>query len=388
MIDQQELNKYVEVFRPLYQSDVLSYNDLIVLLSKIKVAENYYWEDISELVLRITGISHSGKYYSQYSKKHSELSSTEFEKERFKLAEERNQLRAYIRRLSREDTIKEIAEQSALTIAKSNPFIFEINKGPIKNCAQEAILLISDWHYGLEINSYFNEFNEEIAKERIVNLFDEVAKRCIKEGIDVIHILNLGDLIAGRIHLPLRIESRVDTISQIMSISEILSQCLYQLSSIFTVVHYYSCTDNHSRIEPNKTDSIELENLSRITDWYIKNRFTNSNVIVHENTFGEDIINLNVLGHSIIAVHGDKDKPADAISKLSNFTRNVYEAVFMSHRHHFSADEECGTIVIGNGSLMGTDNYAKSLRLHSEPSQTLIIATKDRVADQIIRITL
>ena len=60
----------------------------------------------------------------------------------------------------------------------------------------------------------------------------------------------------------------------------------------------------------------------------------------------------------------------------------------MSHRHHFTADEECGTLVIGNGALMGTDAYAKSLRLHSDPSQTLLFSTKECVIDSIVRIVL
>ena len=37
---------------------------------------------------------------------------------------------------------------------------------------------------------------------------------------------------------------------------------------------------------------------------------------------------------------------------------------------------------------MGTDSYAKDLRLDSQPSQNIIIATRDSVCDYIRRVPL
>lgn len=392
-----------------------SFDDYISILCKHKVldGDDISWQDIADLASYWFPVGYSRHFYSRHAEEFLSLSSEEgkseddeltqeeiedptdtfkeqlleLQKERVKIQDERSQNRAYVRRLAREDTIKEIALEAVRAMSAKKEF--EVRPPEHSwDTDKEAVLLLSDWHYGMEVDSYWNRFTPEIAKSRVNKLLNETIARCEAQMIDTIHVLNLGDLIAGRIHLPLRIESRIDTITQIMQVSELLAEFLCELQGHIQFVHYYSCTDNHSRIEPDKTQSIDLESLCRITDWYLKMRLKDTGVIIHDNKYGEDIITLSVAGHDMIAVHGDKDKPADAISKLSNFTRHSYEAVLMSHRHHFSADEECGTLVIGNGTLMGTDGYAKSLRLHSEPSQTLIFTTTDRVADSIVRIVL
>ena len=89
------------------------------------------------------------------------------------------------------------------------------------------------------------------------------------------------------------------------------------------------------------------------------------------------------MNHNIAAAHGDKDKQNSVIEKLTLFTRNPYDLVCTAHLHHFSMDEKDQCRLISNGSLMGTDAYARSLRLHSKPSQTLIIATPENVCDII-----
>ena len=390
-----------------------SFDEYVSILCKHKVldGDDISWQDIADLASHWFSVGYSRHFYSRHVEEFLSLLTKdeepaefeqeevedptdmfkeqllELQKERVKIQDERSQNRAYVRRLAREDTIKEIALEAVLAMSAKK----ELEVRPPKHfwdTDKEAVLLLSDWHYGMEIDSYWNRFTPEIAKSRVNKLLNETIERCEAQMIDTIHVLNLGDLIAGRIHLPLRIESRIDTITQIMQVSELLAEFLYELQGHIQFVHYYSCTDNHSRIEPDKTQSIDLESLCRITDWYLKMRLKDTGVIIHDNKYGEDIITLSVAGHDMIAVHGDKDKPADAISKLSNFTRHTYDAVLMSHRHHFSADEECGTLVLGNGALMGTDAYAKSLRLHSEPSQTLIFVTPERVADSIVRIVL
>ena len=69
-------------------------------------------------------------------------------------------------------------------------------------------------------------------------------------------------------------------------------------------------------------------------------------------------------------------------------THEHYDLVLTAHLHHFSADEQNETLVVSNGSLMGTDTYAANLRLSSKASQNLIIVTDDSVAEAIYRIVL
>lgn len=305
-------------------------------------------------------------------------------KERVKLTDERVQNNASVRRISREETIKEIAHDFAVEMNSKK--LLDVPRVTVRKSGREAILELSDWHYGIVIDNHWNQYNPDIAKERIAYLLDEVIRLCEKEGVAKIHVVNLADLICGRIHLPLRLQSRFDVITQIMEVSEILAEFLNTLSNVVEV-HYYDCLDNHSRLEPNKSDSLDLESLARITPWYLKERLGDS-IAIHSNEFGDDIITFNIFDHKVLGVHGDKDSPRTAIDSLSMMTHQHYELILTAHLHHFSADEKNETLIIANGSLMGTDNYAKNLRLSAKPSQNLIISSENNVLECLYRIVL
>ena len=308
----------------------------------------------------------------------------ELKKERVKISDERTQNNAYIRRLAREDTIKEIAEKAVADM--NDKFIMPYVPKVIEQTDKEGILCLSDWHYGFDFKNHFNTYNPEVSKARVQQLLEESIAIIKKENLQCVRVLNLGDLIAGRIHLTIRLESRFDVITQIMHVSEMLSEFLYELSKVCEV-HYYSTIDNHSRLEPNKKDALDLESLARITDWYVKQRLGNS-VTVHDNEFGPDIISFTCLGHKILGIHGDKDNHTTMIDKLSMMTRQSYDLVLAAHLHHYSSDEKNTCVSIGNGSLMGTDSYAQSLRLTSTPSQNFVVVTPRNVTESIHRIIL
>ena len=369
------------------------------------------WQDVADVINAELGANYSESKYrkeyhaalSGYRKGYADASCTEppmseeaeedeffakmleLKKEKVKLSDERIQTNAYIRRLAREETIEEIALQLVEKIG-SQKLLPEITP-PVEIAGEnEAILCIGDWHYGIQCDNYWNKYNPEIARERIAKLYEETRRRCLKHEVKHLHVVNLGDMIAGRIHLGLRLESRFDVITQVIEISEILAEMLNKLAAEFPV-SYYDCIDNHSRLEPNKKDAMDLESLARITPWYLKSRLGDA-VEIKDNKYGEDIITFESLGYKILGVHGDKDNPRDVVDHLSMMTHEHYDMILTAHLHHFSGDEKNETVVVSNGSLMGTDTYARGLRLSSKPSQNLIIVTPKNVADDICRIVL
>lgn len=379
-------------------------NNLLLELGNKKDADGLTWQDIATIINEKFGLSYSEKTYriryaalvknnvlgddSSIVDMDIEERILELQKQKVKVSDERNQTRAYVRQLSREETIKEIAFEAALMIANQKPLLTSsiLNKD-VDKCS--GILELSDWHYGMDFKNPWNTYNPKEAIKRIQTLKNETINWCKRYKCEELHVLNLADLIAGRIHLGIRFESRIDVITQTIQVSELLAEFLSDLSLTLNIpIHYYGCTDNHSRLEPNKNDSLNLESLSRITDWYLKNRFEGNGIICHDNKFGEDIITLKVQGHKIAAVHGDKDKQSAVIDKLSTFTRQCYDLICTAHMHHFSADENNLCTVVCNGSLMGTDTYAKNLRLTSTPSQNFIAVTSDNVTYGIHRILL
>ena len=374
-------------------------------LSTDKDQYGYTWQDIADIVEEETGFLRSSSWYRKRRKKSISERVVEpeinlrvekkenplyaLQKERVKLSDERRQISAEIRRLAREDTLKEIAHDFAEQMSRS----FEFNPMTISQplvSTKSAILCISDWHYGIEIQNAWNVYNPTIAQQRVQKLYSEVVRRCLAENVTQLYVCNLGDMISGRIHLPLRLNTRLDVISQEMEVCEILARFLADLAKYFKI-DYYECLDNHSRLEPRKPDSLELENLSRLSGWYLKERLAqNPNYLIRimPNSLADDIITFECEGFKVAGVHGHKDSPATIVSNLTSFTHNQYQLVLCAHRHRFGAHEDYSTVVLENGSLMGVDEYAVSLRLCSHPSQTLIIVSPDNLTDSIIRIAL
>lgn len=305
-----------------------------------------------------------------------------------KAADERNQARAYIRRLAREETLKEIAANYASELKDSKPLLTTSNLQFIEDSENSGILLISDWHYGMTCDNYWNKFDPEICRSRVSQLQKKTIELIHQENIHELTVLNLSDLIAGRIHSQIRIESRYNAVQQTMQVAEILAEFLTNLSAHCNI-QYYDCLDNHSRVEPDKNDSLDLESFVLMIPWYLKARLQgNTHVYINGNEFGPDIITCTVAGHNIIGVHGHDDSPATVLDKLSLMTHRHYELMCLAHRHHFQCDEQHQTLIVSNASLMGVDSHAEKHRLTSYPSQTFIKSTRENVCESIYRIVL
>ena len=379
--------------------DTETVNDYICRLGLYREKYNLCWNDLIEPIYREFGIELTKaairkRYYRSVSNYYTEENveqKIQDKTELYRIQSEKQQLNNYYKVLSREETLKDIGIRSAKIIADKYPFDnFSTKYYENINSNKEGILLIGDWHYGITINADFvNRYNTDIAKNRVNELCQKTIEYIKFYKLRVVHVINLGDMICGLIHLPLRLQSQTDVITQVIEVSELIANLLNTLSN-YASVEYYSTLDNHSRLDPNKKDSIQLETLARITPWFLNERFNkNPNVIIHTNyTYTPDIVSCNIKGFKILAVHGDKDKPEQVVDKLTSFTGKRHDLICTAHYHHFTCTEQNFTTVISNGSLMGTDEYAMDLRLSSNPSQTLVIVSPSNVCEHICKINL
>lgn len=76
-------------------------------------------------------------------------------------------------------------------------------------------------------------------------------------------------------------------------------------------------------------------------------------------------------------VHGDKDTPTNVLDNMVRTLGIIPKQIHMAHRHHIAANDDCDTEIIANGSVVGSDDYALSVRKVTKPSQVLIIYDKD-----------
>ena len=305
-----------------------------------------------------------------------ELKKINFEKEKIKYQDQRREYFNLLRESARLDHIKEHIEKVALDICKQKPLEWEfVHK---TNNSKEGVLLISDFHFGLEIENFLNTYNKEEFLKRINRLTMKTIEHGRFHGIKTLHVVNLNDLISGIIHVTVRIANTEDVIEQTQFIAEILAEVLCKFANEFEEVKFYSVLDNHSRVTPNKKEAIDSESFARFIPWYLKPRLKDiSNISIIENELDGSIGIIDVCGYTCFAVHGHQDSVKTATSDLAMMIKKFPDYVFLSHYHHSQEDEIHSCEVIVNSSLCGTDEFAKRLRRTSKPAQKFMVFNGD-----------
>ena len=246
---------------------------------------------------------------------------------------------------------------------------------------EEAVLCLSDWHYGQVSNNIWNQYDTSICLQRVSKLFDKVVAALREHEIKTLHIALLGDFVNGAIHTGCRVASEENTCEQLMHVSEILANFVNAISVYVDEVNIHSTYGNHARTIQNKNDSIHADNMERIIPWWLKQRLKyNAKVDIIDSEYYE-FIYFNVCGYNVVCTHGDLDKFNDiGVVVNSLFTKKYGKAIdytFSGDKHHLEAFEQFGVESTLVGSLCGTDEYANNKRLYSNPMQTLCIFTPE-----------
>lgn len=250
-----------------------------------------------------------------------------------------------------------------------------------------GILLLSDFHIGLDVKNNWNVFNPDEVKVRIKKLIEKSIKYCNLYKISKLYVLNLGDMISGSIHLTTRIEECIDTIEQTKLASKLLYSILKSFSDSGIETNYVSVTGNHDRKNKNIKEQIDAEDFTKIMDWYIQDKIEDGLLDVNYiyNKIDDDIATFFINGEMYCAVHGHKDNPKDVFNNMVAATGKIPKAIFMGHYHSKESSENDLATVYVNGSLSGVDSFAKNHRYFTKPSQTFLVLQEDGdVADNKI----
>ena len=241
----------------------------------------------------------------------------------------------------------------------------------------EAVLVFSDWHYGMVANNVFNKYDTEVCRQRITKVVRDAARRIQLHKCNKLHIVVLGDLIHGGIHASVRVASEELVCDQLMQVSEILAQSVDYLSQFVGETTVYITYGNHARTIQNKKDSIHRDNMERIIPWWLEQRLSkNESVSIAPDTQTEFLF-VNAAGHDICASHGDIDSVKSSPRMLTTLFGKQYgkniEYILLGDKHHRESFEELGITSMICGALCGADDYANDKRLYSTPSQMLLI---------------
>lgn len=300
----------------------------------------------------------------------------------------RDILNAY-RRLLRDDArieaMLQAVRDSQQELASLPTFTYVGDKNTTNT---EAVLLLSDLHIGVNCDNFYNKYNSDVAAQRLNMLVNKTIKYCNQNHVKRLSILNLGDMIHGVIHVNARVEQEMDVISQVMTASELLSNTLNMLQLAAPEVIYRSVVDNHSRIIPSYSDHIEKENFARLIDWYLEERLQGTSIKFAHDNIDIGLGKFTLLnGKQMMFAHGHQDNYNTVMQSWVGATKEYIEYMCMGHFHAEKQKSFQGVKVYVNGSIVGTEQYALSKRLFSNPSQTLLIFDDSVVINHSIDLT-
>ena len=291
----------------------------------------------------------------------------------------RDKLREYRRALTKEardENLKEIIREE---ISAIKPFVFsKVDRVGNKS----AILKLSDWHIGKLIDNYFNKYNIEVAKKRLTQLVSDTIHYCDIFGVKTLYVCNQGDLLEGVLRSVARVESEENIVSQIMTVSELLSSVLKSFADEGLNVKYISVLDNHSRANVSWKDHIENESYAKLIDWYVEARL-GSNIEILQNMIDDNLAIVEIENKKHAFVHGHLKAHAlsTIVQNISLPTGIKIDFVHVGHWHSSQQREFAFSKVYVNGSLCGVDEYAFNNGWFAKPSQKLLIVDGNNEID-------
>lgn len=302
----------------------------------------------------------------------------ELQKERCKLADTKREINKKIREAARRELISEDIISAISSLNESQPLQVSDKPVIVRKGDNEGILMLSDWHYGLEVNNYWNKFNTTILEERVKVIIEQVKLHTELYGINKLHIVLNGDFINGNIHTTLRIMSQMDVIDQVIGVSNLLANTIHEISKTVENVNVYSSIGNHSRMVSNLKESLNSENLERLIYRFIKERLKfHTNVECIDNVYDVSMVTFDVFDEKVFASHGDKDHCNSVVNNMNKLLDFNPTLILLGHIHHFSSkDFGSGTVLTG-GSLIGMDDYCVSKRIYGKPYQNMVIVNKE-----------
>lgn len=240
--------------------------------------------------------------------------------------------------------------------------------------SNSAILDISDWHIGKMFKNYINEYNLEIAKERIDRLATETVKYCKTMGVGELYVANLGDMIEGNLRVTARVTQEEDVIEQVKKAYQLIKYLIEIFIKHGFNIHYLSTLDNHARVTPNWRDHIQKENFGKLIDFFLIENMSDK-IDFMSNLVDDNIGTLELDGKLHVFVHGHL-KVHSLSSVLKNLTTVLGrrpDYIHVGHWHKEGSTSEGFSKIYTNGTPVGVDDFGFESGFFSKASQSLIV---------------
>lgn len=261
------------------------------------------------------------------------------------------------------------------------------------NEGNTGFLIASDWHADEVVKASTvlgkNEYNREIAEQRIKNFFANAVYMICKKSVDNLVLGLIGDLIGGYIHPELEQTNSMSPMQGISFVKNLIISGLKYLHDNLPdleKITVIGICGNHSRT----TKKMQFSNGFEMNHEYFMYKdiehivtlmgMTKFQFIIPESEFAY----IDVYGKKLLFAHGHQFRTAGGIGGIypsmlrwySKMNQTVkIDKAFIGHYHTSIYTKE----VCVNGSLKGFDAFAMGHGLaFEEPQQTYVILNEKR----------
>ena len=312
-------------------------NELQLLIDKVEGIDNKSWEEmVDELHLsvhpdslrksfnagRYSGYAVAKYYQNKFENEYCtqdeidrlEQLKKEVYKEKIKYQDARREYRKELTSEARFENLIDVLKAEIINLDELPLYHYgervEKNKKP-----KDAILALSDWHIGAMVDTQWNCYSIDIAKERMEQLLNKVKRYILNYNITNLVVEINGDMVHGLINVSNRVQSEEDVVSQIIIVSDMLSYFINELKPYVRNLKIVTTLGNHGRLIPNKKESINKENMEMLIPEFLKLKLDKDINILTSN--GLDFIKYKIGDRVICLSHGQYDKVNEVIEDFS-----------------------------------------------------------------------
>lgn len=289
----------------------------------------------------------------------------EIQKEKRKMFDQRRELNRTVTELARMEGLMEMFEYHLENRVRIQAF--EEERVLIKNPSneREAVVFLSDIHYGIKVDNELNKFDTEICKESFRKLYEDTVNVLTMHDTNKVTLLLGGDLVSGIIHTNLRLQQLEDVIDQVFGVADLIEEMAINLRALGIEVKIVGTIGNHARVMADKKQNLNSENFERI----IFKQLEKAGFPVLQES---DVAIFKVAGNEVVALHGHQTSPQKAFNYCVKRKKVIPSTILMAHLHNdMRVDDGC--VVIVNGSMVGTDAHALDMGYYSQPHQKIMI---------------
>jgi hypothetical protein len=261
-----------------------------------------------------------------------------------------------------------------------------------------AVLMLSDLHLDEVVNlaemDGINEYNREIAEQRLHRLVESVVKLLQRyvSGVELegLVLAILGDIITGVIHDELaRTNEAPPSASIVYWVPVLASAILYLRDQLQIPIHVPAVDGNHDRFygKPHMKQRATTSLAWIIYNWLADHLKDEEGITFSLTTSAEQLV--PVYNTKLMLSHGDSFRSQGGVGGLYP---SLLKWLLRRHQQYTQTRQDFDYALIGhwhqtlygqdffvNGSLKGYDEYAKQLGFtYERPQQTLFLVTPER----------